>query len=101
MCCVKPMENARKTYVLREDKWKTQGTKQTLRRHLWKTQRKHRFCVETNENAGETQVLRGNLLTRKENIVVALTSRKHGGNKGSAWEPLENVTKTNAVRETH
>ena len=116
-------EDARKTQMLRENKWKTQGNfrcgvgtyrkrkentrlawehiknamkTHVLRRSLWKTQGKLRFCVGTYKNQTKTQMLRGNLWKRNENAGVAWELMENA--KGIlgfafAWEPMENALK--------
>ena len=56
-----PMENERKTQVVRRTLWKTQEKHRFCVRTDGK-QRKHMFCVGTYDNARKTKVLRGNLL---------------------------------------
>ena len=73
MCCEGTYEKqiAMKTHVLRQA-YGNPTQHLVLLWNLWKTKRKHRFCVGTN--------------------------RKRKGNVGFAWEPMENVMKTYVFR---
>ena len=75
-CPWEALENTKKTIVFRGNQWKTL--------------RKHKLSVETNEkrNTRKTQVVRGNLWK---------TIRKHC----VPWEPMENNMKTYVPVETY
>ena len=69
---LEPMENARKTLVLRGNQWKPQ-------KNLC-------FTLEPMENIRATQVLRRNIWKRKENT-------------GFAWKPMEDMWKTRVLHK--
>ena len=66
----------------------------------WKTYRKHRFCVGTNqthkENIGVACEPMEN--TRNTHVCCVETDGKTKGNAGVAWEPIEDKRKTQSLR---